>query len=321
MGTYIYISNFLLLVFISVIGSQALPSSSLQEPSSGFHKDTGNFSLHERVLPPDFFYDGGFRIICGTTDRVLANWRAILAGTSGHTLSADVRQPAEITFADINISAKERLLRRRLLNYQSRCRLDCRCDPTSGEIIPFNSGVRTGRGSCTLERIARTCVGIHLCACFRQLGQPQRDPDVSQEEYDDAINQIPSFIRNHPGNADWVWAGATNPQDPRPGTTAEMIESGPIEDTLNQLYAEELDMNNPEAFWESVLYANDLRQERERRRGDDIWKNSFLSHGWPGPDQKGGSGGRDGLLRRDLSGGIYTDESDAGAESPGVQFT
>ncbi|KAF3288686.1 hypothetical protein TWF970_005743 [Orbilia oligospora] len=125
-----------------------------------------------------------------------------------------------------------------------------------------------------------------VCACFRQLGQPQRDPNVPQEEYDNAINQIPSFIRNHPANADWVWAGTTNSQDPQPGSIAEMIESGPIEDPLDQLYAEELDMNNPQAFWESVLYANDLREERAKKRGS--YMGEFILIGWLAGAEPGG---------------------------------
>ncbi|RVD84705.1 uncharacterized protein DFL_006434 [Arthrobotrys flagrans] len=195
-----------------------------------------------------------------------------------------------------NITVYERVINPSFF-YEGSFRIVC---ASVGEVMNSVLSIDPGEDP-EIRRAHRLVFSSAGCQCHVRLGQPHLDENIPLADYDDAVNRIPSAIRGHPENSRWRWNPnmSHNPfVDIDPAENIEYVfmppmESRPIEDDFSNPYDQELNMNGPEAFWEPVLRAEQLRN----RRTDWQWRNYFQGDG-PYDGKYRGDQGPGGLRKR-----------------------
>ncbi|KAK6504406.1 hypothetical protein TWF506_002605 [Arthrobotrys conoides] len=255
------------------------------------------------------------RIGCVSWATVLQHWPGPAPNRAGPGIS-DLDFRVISRYRTFLIPAPGALARenlgRKIQQQQTRCRA-CHCDPQTGGILRVPQPQNAFQ--CASDVAARACEILFRCFCTVRLGQPDPDPGVPMQDYIDALNDIPDSVFNHPINEGWEWIhplplqlAHPRPRPPPVGPPAwaqdapEAIAIAPqdrLDARLEQLYGEDHDTGNLEAFWGSVLEAENLEGLRDRI-------DSLTRHN---NGRGNGGGSRDGILKRDIDDdGGYTDE-------------
>ncbi|KAK6517410.1 hypothetical protein TWF281_004067 [Arthrobotrys megalospora] len=191
-------------------------SPSIQQPSNTTLRNSS--ASGGRAVPPSFFYDeDGMFVTCSSPEVALDVFTALADADDVDTTGYDMtpqgwRQKwghikAEMAWVrggpespNPNLEGQLSLIR----EYHEMCAA-CGCNPDG-----TMKTVQRYSGEKNCRRIVRValCVLVLSCYCTARLAQPRVPLEQILEPlhtFQEAINQIPDFVRYHPLNNGWAW--------------------------------------------------------------------------------------------------------------------